>query len=69
MPVFRVNSGKSKRKSSNWCLYEPSGRVDRMVLDKYVSAVERTDPVKYVGKVKRVQGILVESTGPSGGCG
>jgi flagellum-specific ATP synthase len=40
-----------------------------MVLDKYVSAVERTDPVKYVGKVKRVQGILVESTGPRAAVG
>ncbi len=27
-----------------------------MVLDKYLSAVDRVDPVKYLGRVKRVQG-------------
>ena len=40
-----------------------------MVLDKYLKAVDRIDPVKYVGKVRRVQGILVESTGPRAAVG
>ena len=40
-----------------------------MVLDKYVDAVEKTDPVKYIGRVERVQGILVESTGPRAAVG
>ena len=40
-----------------------------MVLDKYLKAVDRTDPVKYVGRVERVQGILVESTGPRAAVG
>ena len=40
-----------------------------MVLDKYVEAVEQTDPVKYIGRVERVQGILVESTGPRAAVG
>lgn len=40
-----------------------------MVLEKYLNAVERIDPVKYVGKVRRVQGILVESTGPRAAVG
>ncbi len=40
-----------------------------MVLEKYLSAVERIDPVKYVGRVRRVQGILVESLGPRAAVG
>ena len=40
-----------------------------MVLEKYLNAVDRIDPVKYVGKVKRVQGILVESIGPRAAVG
>ena len=40
-----------------------------MLLDKYLSAVDRTDPVKYLGRVKRVQGILVESIGPRAAVG
>jgi flagellum-specific ATP synthase len=31
---------------------------------KYLSAVERTDPIKYVGHVTRVLGLLIESRGP-----
>jgi len=31
---------------------------------KYLSAVERTDPIKYVGRVTKVLGLLVESRGP-----
>jgi flagellum-specific ATP synthase len=33
-------------------------------LAKYIAAVERTDPIKYVGRVTKVLGILVESRGP-----
>ena len=33
-------------------------------LAKYLAAVERTDPIKYVGRVTKVLGILVESRGP-----
>ncbi len=40
-----------------------------MVLEKYLKAVDRTDPVKYLGRVKRVQGILVESIGPRAAVG
>jgi len=40
-----------------------------MVLEKYLRAVDETDPVKYLGKVKRVQGILVESIGPRAAVG
>ncbi|HTX73122.1 MAG TPA: FliI/YscN family ATPase [Rectinemataceae bacterium] len=31
---------------------------------KYLDAVERADPIKYVGKVTKVLGLLVESRGP-----
>jgi len=31
---------------------------------KYIKAVERTDPIKYVGRVTKVLGLLVESHGP-----
>ena len=40
-----------------------------MFLDKYLSAAQRVDPVKYIGRVKRVQGILVESEGPRAAVG
>ncbi len=40
-----------------------------MVLEKYLNAVTDIDPVKYLGKVKRVQGILVESIGPRAAVG
>jgi len=40
-----------------------------MVLEKYFDAVTEIDPVKYLGKVKRVQGILVESIGPRAAVG
>ncbi|MEI6387235.1 MAG: FliI/YscN family ATPase [Spirochaetota bacterium] len=32
---------------------------------KYLAAVERTDPIKYVGRVTKVLGLLVEARGPS----
>ncbi|ULQ60155.1 FliI/YscN family ATPase [Brucepastera parasyntrophica] len=34
------------------------------IFNKYISAVEETDPIKYTGSVIRVQGMLVESSGP-----
>ncbi len=40
-----------------------------MVLEKYIDAVSDIDPVKYLGKVRRVQGILVESIGPRAAVG
>jgi len=40
-----------------------------MVLDKYLDTIAEIDPVKYLGKVKRVQGILVESIGPRAAVG
>jgi flagellum-specific ATP synthase len=33
-------------------------------LTKYLDAVERTDPIKYIGRVTKVLGLLVESHGP-----
>ncbi len=33
-------------------------------LAKYLNAVERTDPIKYVGRITKVLGLLVESRGP-----
>jgi flagellum-specific ATP synthase len=33
-------------------------------LAKYLTAVERADPIKYVGRVTKVLGLLVESRGP-----
>ena len=35
-----------------------------MQFDKYNLTVERTDPIKYTGRVAKVQGLLIESTGP-----
>jgi flagellum-specific ATP synthase len=34
------------------------------VIEKYLHSTERTDPIKYVGKVSKVQGLLIESRGP-----
>ena len=34
------------------------------VIEKYLSAVEREDPIKCAGKVVKVQGLLIESHGP-----
>jgi flagellum-specific ATP synthase len=34
------------------------------IFDKYVTAVEEIDPIKYTGIVCRVRGMLIESTGP-----
>jgi len=40
-----------------------------MLLKKYMDAVDQIDPVKYSGKLKRVQGILLESIGPRAAVG
>jgi len=32
--------------------------------DKYTTVVERTETVRYIGRVQRVQGLLIESAGP-----
>ena len=34
------------------------------VFDKYTTVVERTETVRYIGRVQRVQGLLIESAGP-----
>ena len=34
------------------------------IFDKYVEAVQEAEPIKYTGYVKRVRGMLIESTGP-----
>ncbi len=34
------------------------------IFDKYNLTIERTDPIKFTGAVSRVQGLLIESTGP-----
>jgi len=34
------------------------------LIAKYLDAVERSDPIKYTGRVSKVQGLLVESRGP-----
>jgi len=35
------------------------------LFDKYTAVLERTDPIKHVGVVRQVTGILIESIGPS----
>lgn len=32
--------------------------------DKYTTVVERTETIRYIGRVQRVQGLLIESAGP-----
>lgn len=34
------------------------------LFDKYATVIERTEPIKHVGTVRRVQGLLIESVGP-----
>jgi len=34
------------------------------VFDKYTAVVERTETIRHIGRVKRVQGLLIESEGP-----
>jgi len=38
--------------------------METTVIEKYLESAKRTDPIKYVGKVSRVQGLLIESRGP-----
>lgn len=40
-----------------------------MFLDKYLKAVDEVEPVKHVGRVRRIQGNLVESIGPKAAIG
>jgi flagellum-specific ATP synthase len=35
------------------------------VIEKYLETAERVDPIKCVGRINRVQGLLIESLGPS----
>jgi flagellum-specific ATP synthase len=34
------------------------------VFDKYTNVIERTETIRYIGRVQRVQGLLIESSGP-----
>jgi flagellum-specific ATP synthase len=34
------------------------------VFDKYTTVIERTETIRYIGRVQRVQGLLIESEGP-----
>jgi len=34
------------------------------LFDKYINIVKETEPIKYTGKVQKVQGMLIESLGP-----
>ena len=34
------------------------------LFDKYITAIDETDPIKYTGSVIKVQGKLIESSGP-----
>ena len=38
--------------------------VETSIFDKYLDYTQRTDPIKYVGRVCKVQGLLIESRGP-----
>jgi len=38
--------------------------MESTVIEKYINSTRRTDPIKYVGKVCKVQGLLIESRGP-----
>ena len=38
--------------------------METAIFDKYLETAERTDPIKYIGKICKVQGLLVESRGP-----
>ena len=39
------------------------------LFDKYLAAVTETEPIKHTGVVSRVQGLLIESTGPQASVG
>jgi len=38
--------------------------MDATVIEKYIESARRTDPIKYTGRVCKVQGLLIESRGP-----
>jgi len=38
--------------------------TETAIFEKYLDSAFRTDPIKYVGKVSKVQGLLIESRGP-----
>jgi flagellum-specific ATP synthase len=38
--------------------------METAIFEKYIKYTEYTDPIKYVGKVSKVQGLLIESRGP-----
>ena len=41
-----------------------SASFEKALIEKYLSSTERTDPIKCVGKISKVQGLLIESRGP-----
>jgi flagellum-specific ATP synthase len=38
--------------------------METAVFEKYIESAQRTDPIKCVGKISKVQGLLIESRGP-----
>ncbi|MCL2441001.1 MAG: FliI/YscN family ATPase [Treponema sp.] len=38
--------------------------IENVIFEKYLSCTDRTDPIKCVGRVTKVQGLLIESRGP-----
>jgi len=40
------------------------GAVETAIFEKYLETAQRTDPIKCVGKVLNVKGLLIESHGP-----
>ena len=34
------------------------------LFDKYTAVVDRTETIRYIGRIERVQGLLIESAGP-----
>jgi flagellum-specific ATP synthase len=38
--------------------------METVIFEKYLTSTERTDPIKCVGKISKVQGLLIESRGP-----
>ncbi|MDR0502605.1 MAG: FliI/YscN family ATPase [Treponema sp.] len=39
--------------------------METAIFEKYIASTQRTDPIKCTGKVTKVQGLLIESRGPS----
>ena len=38
--------------------------METAIFEKYLASTERTDPIKCVGRISKVQGLLIESRGP-----